>query len=111
MDVMRLCRDERAKIQRLIVSSKGRVAITTDMWIASNQRKGYMVVTAHYLDNGWCLRSQLLRFIYVPTPHTANKLARFLVDCLMEWNVDTKVSTITLDNCSTNDRMLETVKK
>ncbi|CAN1753185.1 Putative AC transposase [Linum perenne] len=110
-DVMRLYCDERAKIQRLIDCSKGRVAITTDMWTASNQRKGYMDVTAHYIDNGWCLRSQLLRFIYVPAPHTADRLARFLVDCLMEWNVDTKVSTITLDNCSTNDKMLENVKK
>ncbi|CAN1732014.1 Putative AC transposase [Linum perenne] len=109
-DVMRLYFDERAKIQRLIDSSKGRVAITTDMWTASNERKGYMAVTAHYIDNGWCLRSQLLRFMYVPAPHTADRLARFLVDCLMEWNVDTKVSTITLDNCSTNDRMLENVK-
>ncbi|CAN1144744.1 Putative AC transposase, partial [Linum perenne] len=81
---MRLYRDERAKIQRLIDSSKGRVTITTDMWTASNQRKGYMAVTAHYLDNGWCLRSQLLRFIYVLAPHTADRLARFLVDCLME---------------------------
>ncbi|CAN1149655.1 Putative AC transposase [Linum perenne] len=108
---MRLYRDERANIQRLIDSSKGIVAITTDMWTASNQRKGYIAVTAHYLDNGWCLRSQLLRFIYVPGPHTADRLARFMVDCLMEWNVDTKVSIITLDNCSTNDRMLETVKK
>ncbi|CAN1125095.1 Putative AC transposase [Linum perenne] len=69
-----------------------------------------MAVTAHYIDNGWCLRSQLLRFIYVPAPHTADRLARFLVDCLMEWNVDTKVSTITLDNCSTKDSMLEHVK-
>ncbi|CAN1149656.1 hypothetical protein LINPERHAP1_LOCUS22136 [Linum perenne] len=58
---MRLYRDERANIQRLIDSSKGIVAITTDMWTASNQRKGYIAVTAHYLDNGWCLRSQLLR--------------------------------------------------
>ncbi|CAN1262112.1 Putative AC9 transposase, partial [Linum perenne] len=59
-DVMRLYYDERAKIHRLIDSIKERVAITTDMCAASNQRKGYMAVTAHYLDNGWCLRSQLL---------------------------------------------------
>ncbi|CAN1188206.1 Putative AC transposase [Linum perenne] len=83
-DVMRLHFDERAKIQRLIDSSKGRVAITTGMWTASNQRKGYMAVTAHYIDIGWCLRSQLLMFIYVPAPHTADRLARFLVDCLIE---------------------------
>ena len=28
------------------------------------------------------------------------------MDCLMDWNVDTKLSTITLDNCSTNDAMI-----
>ncbi|CAN1146602.1 hypothetical protein LINPERHAP2_LOCUS15359 [Linum perenne] len=28
--------------------------------------------------------------MYVPAPRTADRLARFLVDCLMEWNVDTK---------------------
>ncbi|CAN1262109.1 Putative AC transposase [Linum perenne] len=89
-DVMRLYYDERAKIHRLIDSIKERVAITTDMCAASNQRKGYMAVTAHYLDNGWCLRSQLLMFIYVPAPHTVDRLAKYLVDCLMEWNVDTK---------------------
>ncbi|CAN1124828.1 hypothetical protein LINPERHAP1_LOCUS19091 [Linum perenne] len=58
---MRMYCDERAKIQRLICSSKGIMAITTNMWTSSNQRKGYMDVTAHYLNNGWCLRSQLLR--------------------------------------------------
>ena len=26
-----------------------------------------------------------------------------LVDCLLEWNIDRKLSTIIVDNCSTND--------
>ncbi|CAN1815408.1 Putative AC transposase [Linum perenne] len=110
-DVMGLFCDERVRIQKLIDSNLGRVAVTTDMWTASNQRKGYMAVTAHYIDNGWCLRSQLLRFIYVPAPHTSDRLAKYLVECLMDWNVDSKVSTITLDNCSTNDKMIESIKK
>jgi hypothetical protein len=29
----------------------------------------------------------------------------------MEWNIDTKVSTITLDNCSTNDAMVDKIKE
>lgn len=28
----------------------------------------------------------------------------------MDWNIDTKLSTITLDNCSTNDAMVSKVK-
>ncbi|CAN0883897.1 Zinc finger BED domain-containing protein RICESLEEPER 2 [Linum grandiflorum] len=29
----------------------------------------------------------------------------------MDWNVDSKLSTITLDNCSTNDALIEKIKR
>lgn len=44
--------------------------------------------------------------MYVPAPHTAEVLADKLVECFMDWNIDRKVSTITVDNCTTNDAML-----
>ncbi|XP_020211813.1 zinc finger BED domain-containing protein RICESLEEPER 2 [Cajanus cajan] len=69
-----------------------------------------MVVTAHYIDGNWNLQSRILRFIYVPAPDSSDKLCNVLVDCLMDWNIDTKLSTITLDNCSTNDAMIEKIK-
>ena len=50
------------------------------------------------------------RFIYVPSPHTSERLCNALVECLLDWNIDTKLSTITLDNCSTNDCMIEKIK-
>jgi len=35
-----------------------------------------------------------------------------LYDALVEWNLDEKISTLTLDNCSTNDKVIpELVKK
>lgn len=40
---------------------ESRVAITTDMWTASHQKKGYMAVTAHFIDEKWDLKSFLLR--------------------------------------------------
>ncbi|KAL0315291.1 UNVERIFIED_CONTAM: Zinc finger BED domain-containing protein RICESLEEPER 1 [Sesamum calycinum] len=33
-------------------------------------------------------------------------LADTLVEALMDWNIDCKVSTITIDNCTTNDAMI-----
>ncbi|CAN0921785.1 Putative AC transposase, partial [Linum grandiflorum] len=53
----------------------------------------------------------MLRFIYVPAPHSGERLAAVLVNCMLDWNIDTKVSTITLDNCSTNDAMIAKLKK
>ncbi|CAN1761948.1 Putative AC transposase [Linum perenne] len=101
---------ERVKIKNKIDANIGRISITTDMWTATTQQKGYMVVTAHYIDNNWRLRNHMLQFIYVPAPHTADNLASRLFRCLMEWNVDAKLSSITLDNCSTNDKMINIIK-
>ena len=29
------------------------------------------------------------------------------MNCLMDWNIDRKISCVTVDNCSTNDAMIE----
>ncbi|CAN0876331.1 Putative AC transposase, partial [Linum grandiflorum] len=34
-----------------------------------------------------------------------------LHDCLMTWNVDCKLSTITLDNCFPNDALIDKIKR
>ncbi|CAA0811117.1 Zinc finger BED domain-containing protein DAYSLEEPER [Striga hermonthica] len=45
-------------------------------------------------------------FIYVPSPHTSEVLCEALTGCLLDWSLNRKLSTITLDNCSTNDAMM-----
>lgn len=46
------------------------------------------------------------RFIYVPCPHTSEDLCENLLECLMDWNLDRKLSCLTIDNCTTNDAMI-----
>ncbi|CAN0904364.1 Zinc finger BED domain-containing protein RICESLEEPER 2 [Linum grandiflorum] len=53
----------------------------------------------------------MIRFLYVSAPHTSERLVKFLIDSLMDWNVDIKLSTIILDNCSTNDAMTEKIRR
>lgn len=53
----------------------------------------------------------IIRFIYVPAPHTSKVLADTLVQCLMDWNLDIKLFTLTVDNCSTNDVMIDRILK
>jgi hypothetical protein len=38
-----------------------RVAVTTDLWTANYQKRGYRAVTAHFLDDDWKLKSFLIR--------------------------------------------------
>ena len=55
---------EKAKVMNLFEINNSRVAITTDMWTAYNKKKGYMVVTGHFIDNFWHLQSRILRYFY-----------------------------------------------
>ncbi|KAL1300658.1 hypothetical protein AAHE18_18G197700 [Arachis hypogaea] len=66
-----------------------------------------MIVTAHYIDSSWKLQMRLLSFCYVPCPHTSEVLTQTLMKILLEWNVDRKLSTVILDNYSTNDAMID----
>ncbi|KAH7568173.1 hypothetical protein JRO89_XS07G0252400 [Xanthoceras sorbifolium] len=52
---------EKVKTTNLLEANNCRIAITTDLWTASSQRKGYMAVTAHFVDESWCLQSRILR--------------------------------------------------
>ena len=46
------------------------------------------------------------RFIYVPAPHTADVIGEELYKSMVAWNLDEKISVVTLDNCSTNDAVI-----
>lgn len=46
------------------------------------------------------------RFIYVHVPHTADVIYEQLYEALVEWNLDEKISTVTFDNCTTNDAVI-----
>jgi hypothetical protein len=45
----------------------------------------------------------------VPSPHTKEVLSDILLDVLLERNIDRKLSTVTMDNCSTNNAVINIV--
>lgn len=47
------------------------------------------------------------RFCFVPSPHTKGVIAKILMDCLSQYSLQNKVSSIVVDNCTTNDSMLD----
>jgi hypothetical protein len=45
----------------------------------------------------------------VPSPHTKEVISEVLLDVLLEWNIDRKLCTMTMDNCSTNDAVINII--
>ncbi|KAL0427300.1 UNVERIFIED_CONTAM: Zinc finger BED domain-containing protein RICESLEEPER 3 [Sesamum latifolium] len=50
-DVLKIYKDARTKYYNLLKKLKCRIAVTTDMWTSSNNNKGFMAVTAHFIDD------------------------------------------------------------
>ncbi|XP_024990516.1 zinc finger BED domain-containing protein RICESLEEPER 1-like [Cynara cardunculus var. scolymus] len=79
-----------------------RVSTTTDMW-TSVQNIHYMVVTCHFVDSDFKLNKCILSFVDVPPPYYGLCIHDSLFKCLKEWNIETKVATLTVVNATTND--------
>nr|XP_027120364.1 zinc finger BED domain-containing protein RICESLEEPER 2-like [Coffea arabica] len=95
---------------RNILKGANRVSITTDLW-KSGQKIQYMVVTGHFVDSDWVLQKRVLNFCNVPPPHTGVIIADALSKCFLEWGIENKVSTITVDNASYNDVCIRRVRE
>ncbi|XP_021984938.1 zinc finger BED domain-containing protein RICESLEEPER 3-like [Helianthus annuus] len=78
-------------IHEILEKNASRIAITTDMWTSSNQKKGFMAITSLFIDDNWEMQSRIIRFIYVPCPHTGEVLANVLYESLCDWNIDRKM--------------------
>ncbi|KAF7130778.1 hypothetical protein RHSIM_Rhsim10G0144300 [Rhododendron simsii] len=106
-DIFNIYDVEKVKTMRLMERNKSRVSLTMDMWTSISKKRGFMVITAHIIYDSWKLQSRILRFVYVPCPHTAEALCQVLMDTFLEWNIDRKLYTLIIDNCTTNDAMID----
>ena len=60
-DSFKIYDNEREKVLKMTDKNGSRMTITTDMWTSSNKKRGFMVITAHFIDHTWTLQSRVLR--------------------------------------------------
>ncbi|XP_059658631.1 zinc finger BED domain-containing protein RICESLEEPER 2-like [Cornus florida] len=89
--------------------SVNKVSITSDFW-KSGQQIGYMCLTGHFIDSEWKLQKRILNFCDVPPPHTGVVKADTIFQCLIDWGIENKVSTVTFDNASNNDAAIRILR-
>ena len=62
-EILKLYQAEKAKTMALLENNDSRVAITTDVWTTSNQKKGHIIVNGHFVDKSLRLQSRILRYL------------------------------------------------
>ncbi|KAJ0594754.1 putative transcription factor C2H2 family [Helianthus annuus] len=101
-DVLRIYDREKTNLKEKLQKVTSRICLTIDLW-SSITTDGYMVLTAHYIDDSWVLRKKILNFKVIPPPHSGELLAEYMVNFLGDWGIEKKVFTITVDNAKYND--------
>ncbi|RZC67124.1 hypothetical protein C5167_010814 [Papaver somniferum] len=100
-DVVKKHKAQKEVIRNRLKLAPGRICLTSDMW-TSVTTTGYIILTAHYVDQDWILQKKLLNFCPLPPPHTGEHLSSKLFAMIEDWGIEDKVSNITLDNAANN---------
>lgn len=101
-DILNLYAREKELLKGELALISSRVCLTSDMW-TSLVSNGYMCVTAHYVV-------RVLIFRHVPPPHSGVVLGHLLIDFLKEWGIEKKIFTLTLDNATCNNGVVDVLK-
>ena len=94
--------EEWKKLYEYFKTVKCRFSATMDMW-TSNQNKGYMCVTVHWIDDNWTIQKRIIKFMHVEGRHTGVNMANELVRSLIRWFIEKKMFSLSLDNASSNE--------
>ena len=83
-----------------LLSTAQYCSITTDIWTAKYQTRGYISLTCHFIHNDWTLRSAVLATVALNTDHTGDDISDTLSELMDRWNITDKVVASTTDNAS-----------
>ncbi|GJU32322.1 zinc finger BED domain-containing protein RICESLEEPER 2-like protein [Tanacetum coccineum] len=88
------------------------VNLTTDVWSAPHGLlDSYICVTAHWIEPGtWQTMKWVIAFEDFPVPHMGDALARRLRKVFINFNLEDKIMSITLDNASNNTSAIGKLK-
>ncbi|CAI5987151.1 unnamed protein product [Closterium sp. NIES-65] len=78
-----------------------RVSFTIDMWTLPNNR-AWLVVTGHWIDENYQLRTMVFEFREIHGRHTGKQMARVVEETVVQWGLETRCLGFTSDNASSN---------
>lgn len=102
-EVLAIYQKEKRTLMQIFGAIPGRISLTVGLW-TTNQSLGYVCLSGQFIDSEWRLHKRMLNFVKVSSPHSENALSEAIGTSLSDWNLKTRLFTITLDNnCSSHD--------
>jgi hypothetical protein len=96
----------REHIKDMLSELDSKISCTTDIW-TSPSMDPFMVVTAHFVDKSFQLRSIVLDFAAMPGSHNGKRIADVFKSIINYYDIKDKVLCVTTDNASNNDTFID----
>ena len=100
---MQVYESEKKKLKKNLKGVE-HVSLTSDCW-TSSQTVGYMCLTLYYISSDWKLQSRIISFSDLDPPHTGLVISEAINEIIMQWGLNNKVCTVTLDNATSNNKV------
>ncbi|KAJ8454957.1 hypothetical protein ONZ45_g19104 [Pleurotus djamor] len=104
-DVKLVFKKSRERIAKMLQEHDGTISFATDAWTSPNHR-AFIAVTAHLEQKGVPL-TFLLDIVEVAKGHDGETLAEAFADILNDFGIADKILSVTCDNASANDKMID----
>ncbi|GFR76802.1 zinc finger BED domain-containing protein 1 [Elysia marginata] len=107
--IPRLYKREEEAVKKELENTE-HVALTTDEW-TSRTTKGYMAVTAHFINNNMTLQSRVLETRRITSSVTLENIKDELNHVMDSWGIQEKVFAIVTDNAANMKSAINLLKK
>ena len=107
---MKKFQTKREHFKKYFTNFEGKFCLTYDIWTTLMHR-GFLCITAHYIDSEWILNKRIISFKIINTPHNGKGITTLINDEIIDLGIRDKIFTITLENASNNDAAIQRVKR
>ncbi|KAH9616192.1 hypothetical protein KSS87_013910 [Heliosperma pusillum] len=90
---------EKSESQRELRDNASRIAVSMDLWATHDEKRQFVAAAVHYIDDFWTLHNYFIEFPKLPFGCNENLQLETYLECLHNWNLDDKLSTLTIDDC------------
>ncbi|KAM6547019.1 hypothetical protein CsatB_027755 [Cannabis sativa] len=103
-DCVEIYLKEKQKVTEVLDKLPGKISLSAEKW-ASLDNAEYLCLTAHYIDESWQLHKKILNFVAIDPSQTEDMHSEVVMTCMMDWDIDRKLLSMTFDSSSTNDNI------
>ncbi|KAI6673199.1 hypothetical protein NL676_001105 [Syzygium grande] len=100
-DCLEIYEKEKQKVFEVLDKLPGRISLSIDAWAGSGDVR-FFCLAAYFVDESWQLKKKILNFVSVDSSHTDDMQADVIMTCLMDWDIDRKLFSMTFDGSSSD---------